>query len=167
MGRFYCIRNCCPELAEWISVYRIALLQPAEWISVYQIALLQLAERISVHRMALLQLAERISVHRIALLQLAGRISVHRIAPRQPAERISYTKLLPANPRNGFLYTRIALRQHSKPIEIKIGCIRTGEHPILFSKLRFYKLGLSLFHSEMAGTMLSVTSSSRILQRCS
>lgn len=30
-----------------------------------------------------------------------------------------------------------------------------------------YRLGLTLLHSEMAGTMFSVTSSSRILQRCS
>ena len=30
-----------------------------------------------------------------------------------------------------------------------------------------YRFGLILFHSEMGGTMLSVTSSSRILQRCS
>ena len=30
-----------------------------------------------------------------------------------------------------------------------------------------YKFGLILLHSEMGGTMFSVTSSSRILQRCS
>lgn len=31
----------------------------------------------------------------------------------------------------------------------------------------YYRLGLILLHSEMAGTMLRVTSSSRILHRCS
>ena len=37
----------------------------------------------------------------------------------------------------------------------------------LNSTLMNYRFGLILFHSEMGGTMFSVTSSSRILQRCS
>ena len=42
-----------------------------------------------------------------------------------------------------------------------------SEKVCLFTLLPYYKFGLILLHSEMGGTMFSVTSSSRILHRYS
>ena len=49
----------------------------------------------------------------------------------------------------------------------KTGRALSQARPVAYNKSVNYRFGLISFHFEISGTMLSVTSSSRILQRCS